>query len=666
MAAQGIMGGMPRRPSQSPVTFALLAALAGCEPAPVPVSSNTLALVPAPDDGVYVGVVVPDADLLVVVHRGPAPGAGFEVIARHAVCDEPRSVAPLDAGFVVACRGADALAIVESPADAGTPPRLLPLPRGGRPFGVATRPGAPHVYATLSARGSLARVPLDGGRVVEAFGFPDARGLAWTAADVVVVTRWRSRDGEGLLWRFDTAENDLHDVPLRFDPAPMAADGEGGGLPNLPESLAVSPDTGTLAVAGLLANVGGGPFRDGHALTPQTTVQAMVAFLDLGPHEAVERADARRALPPAGMAQGVAYAPDGEALYVGLPGAREILRLSAETGEVLGRLTDAGHDLRGLLVTPDGGTLLADASLDRTLVVYHLRGDAGETPVARVPLLEAADEPLPPDVLLGKILFHDAADPRLSADAAIACAHCHPDAEDDGLTWDFTDRGEGLRNTISLLGRAGSGHGPIHWSGNFDEIQDFEHDLRGPFGGLGLLPDEVFHANGLDAPLGNAKAGAGAELDALAAYVGTLDTFPASPHRTPEGGLTEAAARGRVLFESPEAGCLECHGGAALTDSAFIEAHGAAERMPLLHDVGTLGPGSGQRAGGPLPGLDTPTLHGLWDSAPYLHDGSAPTLRALFTDRNGSDAHGHTSGLDTFAVDDLVAYLKALDGRAGE
>lgn len=659
------MGRMVRRPSRSLKPLAALAALAGCEPAPVPVSSNTLALVPAPDEGLYVGVVMPDADRLVVLHRGPAPGAVFEVVARHAVCDEPRSVAPLDAGFVVACRGADALEIVDAPADPDAPRRRLPLPRGARPFGVVTRPGEDHVYTTLSARGSLARVPLDGGRVVEAFGFPDARGLAWTAADVVVVTRWRSRDGGGLLWRFDTAENDLHDVVLPFDPATMAPDGTGGGLPNLPESLAVSPDTGTLAVAGMLANVGGGAFRDGHTLTPRTTVQAMVAFLDLGLHEAVERADTRRALPPAGMAQGLAYAPDGETLYVGLPGAREIVRLDTETGEVLGRLTDAGHDLRGLLVTPDGGTLLADASLDRTLVVYDLAA-AGEAPAARVPLLDPADEPLPPEVLLGKILFHDAADPRLSADAAIACAHCHPDGEDDGLTWDFTDRGEGLRNTISLLGRAGSGHGPIHWSGNFDEIQDFEHDLRGPFGGLGLLPDDVFHANGLDAPLGAPKAGAGAELDALAAYVGTLDVFPPSPDRTPDGGLTAAAARGRALFESPETGCRECHGGPALTDSAFIEAHGAGERMPLLHDVGTLGPGSGLRAGGPLTGLDTPTLHGLWDSAPYLHDGSAPTLRALFIDRNDADRHGRTSALDTFAVDDLVAYLKSLDGRAGE
>ena len=39
-----------------------------------------------------------------------------------------------------------------------------------------------------------------------------------------------------------------------------------------------------------------------------------------------------------------------------------------------------------------------------------------------------------------------------------------------------------MRNTITLHGRAGIAHGNVHWSANFDEIQDFEHDIRGAFG----------------------------------------------------------------------------------------------------------------------------------------------------------------------------------------
>jgi hypothetical protein len=75
-----------------------------------------------------------------------------------------------------------------------------------------------------------------------------------------------------------------------------------------------------------------------------------------------------------------------------------------------------------------------------------------------------------------------------------------------------------------------------------------------------------------------------------------------------------------VVFQS--LGCLSCHGGPALTDSTL----GAA----TLHDVGTLRTTSGQRLGGPLDGIDTPSLLGIWTTAPYFHDGSAATLDDVF------------------------------------
>ena len=42
-----------------------------------------------------------------------------------------------------------------------------------------------------------------------------------------------------------------------------------------------------------------------------------------------------------------------------------------------------------------------------------------------------------------------------------------------------------------------------------------------------------------------------------------------------------------------------------------------------------------QRLGGPLTGLDVPTLRDVWATAPYLHDGSAPTLAAAVTAHAG-------------------------------
>ena len=70
------------------------------------------------------------------------------------------------------------------------------------------------------------------------------------------------------------------------------------------------------------------------------------------------------------------------------------------------------------------------------------------------------NETLAPDVLLGKQIFYNADDPRMNEDGYLSCASCHLDGDQDGQIWDFTQRGDGLRNTISLKGRAGMGHAP--------------------------------------------------------------------------------------------------------------------------------------------------------------------------------------------------------------
>ena len=58
-------------------------------------------------------------------------------------------------------------------------------------------------------------------------------------------------------------------------------------------------------------------------------------------------------------------------------------------------------------------------------------------------------------MLQGKQLFYDAKDTRLARDGYISCASCHNDGGHDGRVWDLTGFGEGLRNTVSLRGRAG-------------------------------------------------------------------------------------------------------------------------------------------------------------------------------------------------------------------
>jgi methionine-rich copper-binding protein CopC len=248
-------------------------------------------------------------------------------------------------------------------------------------------------------------------------------------------------------------------------------------------------------------------------------------------------------------------------------------------------------------------------------------------------------------VLQGKRLFYDARDPRLARDGYMSCASCHNDGGHDGRVWDLTGFGEGLRNTIALRGR-GSGHGRAHWTGNFDEIQDFELQIRNLAGGTGLMSDAALAVGTRSQPLGDPKAGLSSDLDALAAYVNSLTSFAPSPWRPSPASLSAAASAGRDAFVRLD--CASCHTGQSFTNSS-----GNA-----LPNVGTIKPSSGSRLGAPLTGLDVPTLRDVWATAPYLHDGSAPTLEAAIS------AHT-TSSIASVDATAIAAYLREIGSDEG-
>src|SRR6185295_6139849 len=109
------------------------------------------------------------------------------------------------------------------------------------------------------------------------------------------------------------------------------------------------------------------------------------------------------------------------------------------------------------------------------------------------------------------------------------------------------------------------------------------------------------------------------DLDALAAYVSSLVSVGRSSFSKEDGSLTADALLWQQILQG-SGQCSSCHSGSDFTDSA----------NGVLHDVGTIKPSSGKRLGGPLTGIDTPTLKGVWETAPYLHDGSASTLADIF------------------------------------
>jgi cytochrome c peroxidase len=285
--------------------------------------------------------------------------------------------------------------------------------------------------------------------------------------------------------------------------------------------------------------------------------------------------------------------------------------------------------------------LFVHAPLSRSLAVYDVADilDSHDFITKRLAdISTVATDELSAEVLRGKQLFYNSADVRMSDQGYLSCASCHFDGGEDGRTWDFASVGEGVRNTISLLGRRGMGQGRLNWSGSFDELQDVDDNIRDLFGGKGFLSEE-------QVAMGGMKAGLSPELDAMAAFMTSLAAPRPSPFRKPDGSLTEDGVAGRAVFR--KLGCGFCHTGTDTTDSA------AGKR----HDVGTLSESSGA-----LLGLDTPTLNGVWETPPYLHDGSAATLRDVLGTNNADDRHAFTSELSERELTQLVSYVQQLDG----
>lgn len=175
------------------------------------------------------------------------------------------------------------------------------------------------------------------------------------------------------------------------------------------------------------------------------------------------------------LAPPTATAPTKSSLLALNPAGTELWVLDAAAR------IDLGHAPQAIVVSADGRRGYVVNYLSRDVQVLDLSNPRTPAVLATVPV---TGERLPPTIANGKRLFYRSREPRHSFANYIACASCHADGSGhDGRTWDFTNRGEGLRNTTDLRGRGGLAHGPVHWSGNFDEIQDFENDSIRFFGG---------------------------------------------------------------------------------------------------------------------------------------------------------------------------------------
>ncbi|HJV72569.1 PA14 domain-containing protein [Ideonella sp.] len=614
-------------------------------------SSTIVAETPAGGGNPRLWVVNPDSDSVSV----------FDAVSRTRLAEitvgaSPRSLARAGDGRIWVANQRGASLSVIDPASLSVAATLM-LPRASQPQAIVMSPAGTQAFVTLAASGQLLRLDTATFAQTGALALgPQPGGLAVSGDGATVyvvrfvtaplpgeatatVTPGPSTGGE--IRVVDAAAMSLlRSIVLQHSDRPDA-ENQGRGIPNYLGAPALSPDGTQAFVPSKQDNVLRGQQRDGLALNFQNTVRAVSSRIVLATQQ--EDLAGRIDHDNAGLASAALFDPTGVFLFVALETSREVAVLDAHSRQQLLRL-DAGRAPQGLALSPDGLTLFASNFMDRTVSAFDLKPLLlqGQLSVPALgPMNTIATEPLAPAVLLGKQLFYDARDPRLARDGYLSCAACHRDGGSDGRVWDMADAGEGLRNTINLRGRAAMGQGLLHWSGNFDELQDFEGQIRRLAGGTGLMSDAAYFAGTRSQPLGDLKAGLSAELDALAAYVASLAAFDASPWRGAGGAPSTAAMAGREVFRAQA--CGACHGGAGFTLSATLG----------LQDVGTIKPTSGQRLGGPLVGIDIPTLRDVWASAPYLHDGSAATLEAAVS------AHrGVVLGAGDLA--NLVAYLREL------
>jgi mono/diheme cytochrome c family protein/cytochrome c5 len=138
----------------------------------------------------------------------------------------------------------------------------------------------------------------------------------------------------------------------------------------------------------------------------------------------------------------------------------------------------------------------------------------------------------------------------------------------------------------------------------------------------------------------------GPKLPALQAYQLSL-AAPAAPAGSFD---VAAAARGKLVF-SNRGQCISCHSGADFTD-ANLRLHPVSDVVSEPEPGGA--PSYASRSATKM--YRTAPLRGLWQHAPYFHNGSAATLNDVVTTYNTRKSLGLTAA----EIADLTEYLKSI------
>ena len=295
-----------------------------------------------------------------------------------------------------------------------------------------------------------------------------------------------------------------------------------------------------------------------------------------------------------------------------------------------------------------------------------------ELPKGFPPPLVPADNPMSEvKVELGRYLFYDT---RLSVNGKTSCATCHRQdrAFTDGRPTAVGTTGQfHTRNAMSLVNVAYSAS--LTWCD--PHVRRLEDQAPIPIFGERPIEMGLREADGVPPPVASdtryrdlfARAFPGETLaftmrnavKAIAAFERTIISAASPYDRYHYGGddsaVSAAARRGETLFFSQPLSCFRCHGGFNFSDATEFE--GRPRRQPPMHATGAAGPGM----------FKAPSLRNVALTAPYMHDGSLPTLEAVL-DRYAAGG-GHVPDQDPLIGgfplspaqrSDLIEFLRSL------
>ena len=312
--------------------------------------------------------------------------------------------------------------------------------------------------------------------------------------------------------------------------------------------------------------------------------------------------------------------------------------------------------------------VLTRRAIVAAVVLAGTFGAAANEPIKPIPAETGVD---PDKAALGRLLFHDT---RLSRDDTISCASCHDLA---------TGGDDGRRVSTGIEGRQGVVNSPTvynaalnfkqFWDGRADTLEDqIDGPVQATFEMGSLWPDVIAALyqddDYPDAFSAHYEDGITRETikDALAEFMRSLNTPDSRFDQWLRGdgnALTLSEIEGYRLFK--DYGCVSCHQGANVGGNMFQVFGVINEFFKRRGNITEADLGRFNVTGNPEDrhAFKVPSLRMAAYTAPYLHDGSAATLRdavdAMFEFQLGREAPDRDKDL-------IVEFIKTLSGKSEE